>query len=534
MPWRDLMFELNRLGPELIGTPPPPPSDRVRELKERLLDAGRLREGIEAIWADPAIATDPAGSFILGCALLKDGRRPDAIYAFQRAFASNPLIWQMTDGMDAEVKVAALEALSIFTPRLAEIVGECALLGSCSAPLSPVQEDTIRVLLDSHRRRWEQGQTPRPRHADVFNELIAEAPQIELSKVKVLLVCAQFMHPGGRPSDIWDIWTGSLAAAGVAFDTFDCAEFCYPAPDLPDEQIRRRMAELETKIRRGNYDIVAFESNYRITERTMQLDFWPKLKAEKGFFLLGMTSDPSSTHINLVGDWADICDCVLAPDIVHENYWVTRHKENVIYCFHPIGEAAFSRTAERDIEYGFFGNRVSFNGRGRNLHCYAAEACGVASRAVSHDRHTEGQTYEVYADFLSRTKLLFGNGWTAVNESFWPSGRPKFVITGRSFEAIAAGVLLMDEIGDTMSDFFVPFIHYIPVRNIHQSTAFAQYFLKHDDERLRIAEGGREFYMQHYGAARFWHGMAARARRLRPPPPRKPSLLSRLMFWRRD
>ena len=55
-----------------------------------------------------------------------------------------------------------------------------------------------------------------------------------------------------------------------------------------------------------------------------------------------------------------------------------------------------------------------------------------------------------------------------------------------------------------MYDYFIPFIHFIPVSNVHQFMCYSQFFLENEDLMTSMTKSTKEFYINHYSSKKFW------------------------------
>jgi len=64
--------------------------------------------------------------------------------------------------------------------------------------------------------------------------------------------------------------------------------------------------------------------------------------------------------------------------------------------------------------------------------------------------------------------------------------------------------LVLQQSGAPVDQFFVPFIHFVPVTNIDQMISFARFFLENEAWRARIVDAARGFWDEHYSTASSW------------------------------
>ena len=102
-----------------------------------------------------------------------------------------------------------------------------------------------------------------------------------------------------------------------------------------------------------------------------------------------------------------------------------------------------------------------------------------------------------YIEVFKRTKIAFNNGWVGAGED---------TMTGRIAESILSNTLLMNEHNNNPAilNFFTPFVHYIPVSNVHQFVCYSQFFLENEELMEDITRSTKAFYIDHYSSEKFW------------------------------
>lgn len=500
--------KLNTTAPGGAGPAAPHDIGYLRALYEAE-DFDRL---IETVRTSKALLDQPEPAFLLGCALQRTGRATEAEYAFYRSLHTDPRIWQHAKANSAAEKIAALQSFSVYGPRLANILRDCAVYGHCTDTLDPDQERLIEHILMARRAAWHEGRTPPPPHVSAYDRG-KRLPERALAGLKVLLVCCPRVRLGvtqvAVESELYHHYTHSARNAGIAVDFFDATEMI-AYPDSPSGRFQETLTALERVVLAGDYDVIVFEGNFTPAEYTVTPAFWQALKDKKRFFLVSFTTDCYNAT-SPIEPWGPVSDVMTVGDISNGNYWATDLKRKMLYSPSlPFHEADFEGVPTKDIDLGFIGSRPSFVLRARNLYYYAAEACGIDTRLLIHSRLAEDSAgTRDYATFLQRLKLTFNNGFV------WYIPGEKCIITGRIAESILSRCLLLQETGSPIDDFFVPYVHYIPVANIHQFVAFSQFMLKHEEVRHRIVEDARSFHQTHYSSSLFWRELLARAREAR-------------------
>jgi hypothetical protein len=96
-------------------------------------------------------------------------------------------------------------------------------------------------------------------------------------------------------------------------------------------------------------------------------------------------------------------------------------------------------------------------------------------------------------------------------------GPGQHLVTGRVWETVAAGALLIEQDNPATAHYFVPYRHYLPWRSIEEIVHLAHFIERRPDAIARIAGDAHAWASARYGADRFWSTLLDHA--LRPLPP---------------
>ena len=170
--------------------------------------------------------------------------------------------------------------------------------------------------------------------------------------------------------------------------------------------------------------------------------------------------------------------------------------------FIPFDEHRFNRGDVRDVGLGFCGGK----GRRRDDFLSFAEQCGIPTTAHFVD-DKKYLTDSEFKDFLSRSQITFSNGYAGT-----VAGIAHSVMTGRIAESILSRSLLVYESGSQIDDYLVPYVHYIPVDNVHDLVHSCRYLLNHEEKRAEMANEAYSFLTEHYSSKKFWNCVTQRLR----------------------
>ena len=478
----------------------------LQEIRAAFLEKGKFAEAAEALQKGELFANWEA-AYLRGCVLVRLGRHEDAVHSFKLAneFGA-PLVDRLWLESDPAIRQAVLEALAVANERCARIIDKCAILGRYNRVIDPLREQMVKQILDAYHEAWGAGHTPAPRLSTVFTDISAGTSEaISVNGPRILLVCARHIHasPEYMESDFHYNYLHSAKSYGIDITVFDADEIITYnlAFERPAAIVQSKLAALRQMILEHHFDIVLFEGNFEPLGQAIKPEFWHSLKALRKFFLIMFTSDcyalPDPIRV-----WGDVADLVLIGDTDNHNYASSRIKHKLLYLpmTMPFHEVPHVRTStDEDFDVGYAGSRS----RNRELFLCAAILGGLKVHSVFHDRRANQMNSETYRQTMRLCKMTFNNGYIDYRKS---------IMTGRVFEAVIARSLLLQEDGGQIANFLVPFIHYIPVANIHQFVIFAQFFAKHEEYRLRITEAALQFHRSHYSAELFWRALVGMVR----------------------
>jgi hypothetical protein len=154
--------------------------------------------------------------------------------------------------------------------------------------------------------------------------------------------------------------------------------------------------------------------------------------------------------------------------------------------------------ADRSIDLCVIG---SLN-RGREFYAKIMEGSGFPGLYLVHDRSSaKALSVSDYRAHLCRSRMVFNNGTITANQR---------ILTGRAFETIYSGALLLEESGNDLDQLYLPWVHYLPFANVHQLTALAQYVQVREDIRQAITERALAWTRTYFAPADFWRHLRAR------------------------
>lgn len=290
-------------------------------------------------------------------------------------------------------------------------------------------------------------------------------------------------------SDLYYHYLESAKAAGHQAIPFDSSNLMYS--QFPKNiTIHDAIAELETFLSKNKPDVVLADGNFVPTNKTISAEIWLQLKTKYNFKLVVIIADSYDSQPDYYQFWDKCSDIIISFNRITSHF---RFEEKNLYC--PcIGfyQSIFQNNTKKDIDLLYIGT----NSRNRLIWIQGMSLGGIQTYAILHERKKPiAPDIQEYGELMSRAKLVFNNGW--VNDS-------DNILTGRFFESILAGAVVIQEVGSNVNEFFTPYKHYIPVSNLTQAINFANYLLANEHVRSSIANEALNFFNENYHSNLFW------------------------------
>jgi spore maturation protein CgeB len=121
---------------------------------------------------------------------------------------------------------------------------------------------------------------------------------------------------------------------------------------------------------------------------------------------------------------------------------------------------------------------------------------GIPNASLSpHDRQTGASGMEEYSKTMRRSQIV-------LNLPARHNG--KYAITGRIWQALHCGALLLEEQNALTEAYFVPYVHYVPFRSAEELTRLIGFFHKNPHYSRKIGDCAATFMEEEYSEARIW------------------------------
>ncbi|MBI4664740.1 MAG: glycosyltransferase [Verrucomicrobia bacterium] len=330
------------------------------------------------------------------------------------------------------------------------------------------------------------------------------------SETRAFMVFRQFFFADNesREHEIPAFFRESAKALGIQFDFFP-SERLHARSDRPPEEQYSAINDLVRALLAAKPHLVILDDFFALSApvpyvgREVFRNVLIAIRKQIGCKLVAFYLDPWSSESSCALEYAsEFVDIVWHQNPVLARETMKERPEKFFAAPIPYPEALFPAShGRKTINGAFLGSVVSYNYlraiwcaliRGRRIPCqlFFASHAKTASPA--------GDTIQEYAAFLSRIRVM-------VNLNARTPRRK--VVTGRVWESILSKALVLEEENEDLAHYFVPFVHYIPFRNVVELEAYLRFFEGHEAMRRRIVEEAYAWFQLCYSKERVWRGL---------------------------
>jgi hypothetical protein len=230
-----------------------------------------------------------------------------------------------------------------------------------------------------------------------------------------------------------------------------------------------------------------------------------RIRADVGCHTIGLNGDAWGPHmVDTVRSWTPVCDLVY--HIAPNSLFATGDRLGGKAWLGPVlvDGRAFFPGESRTVDLFFCGNGGIHRRPGwLKWAQQVADRHGMRADLRQHDRsrqHAPFPTNAAYAEALRRARMVL---------NLSSRGRGLKAMTGRSWQAIASGAVLLEENNAALPYYFAPFLHYIPFETMQDLDAGMKLFGTDPTLAEEIGAGAAAFHAEHYGEARCWAAILA-------------------------
>jgi hypothetical protein len=366
-------------------------------------------------------------------------------------------------------------------------------------------DESIGRYIDRRLAAWRRGETGRPR-------FLAKRPSVNLEAlkgVKILLVFARYICNDSRfmQNDMIDHFYETAIRAGLQADVFFVDECSYPglAP-TPRELALAKLDELKDRIKTSRPDIVFFDAQYIGTDVTLSSRFVEEIQEKFHVQAIGAICDAwQNVCVPMADYWLPAVRALyhFAPASPMETQ--SSHPEKLVWSGFPVNRAQFHNSPEKNVPISFsgtydFGNRAFWLSVAARA---AAEFDIQGTKLVGHDRQEEeSATIEDYAETMRQSKIVL---------NFPMRYNGEYAVTGRIWQALHCGALLLEEYTELTEAYFVPYVHYMPFRSAEELRRLIRFFHENEEYARLIGDNAAKFMEVEYSERRIWADILSKA-----------------------
>lgn len=302
------------------------------------------------------------------------------------------------------------------------------------------------------------------------------------------------------PNDLADhLGKAARAAGGTMAHYADSAITGPDRPRLSDSARAGRIGALIAHLRQTRPDVVILDCCWSPLRGDLDPAALAAVKAETGLTLLCLFRDAQEPSISLIRHWAALADGLILPDPLSPVFEPANADLAAKALVIPI-PAPFGADPPAHPRHGllFIGGLGQFH---RPILVGALMATGIDFTAIlGARRRTAAPDLAAYGALLADSRAVLN---IAVHH------QDQRLITGRVWETIAAGSVLLEQSGSATSRFFQPYRHYLPWDDMADIVHSMRVLEANDDLRRAIIASARDWSARHYAPARVWAALMA-------------------------
>lgn len=359
-------------------------------------------------------------------------------------------------------------------------------------------ENRFRELLDRKFRSWTMQREPLPRFIEHLER--TRPPLVSPSGKKVLFLLPKYILNSKRfvEADLRDHLLESAANAGAIVDFFSTDRCAYPDLHLDSSVAASELDALKSRIIAFQPDVVVLDANYVPAANSLGPAFLRELKTTLDFKVVAFIGDAWGEHwVPAADKWSEIADIIFhfAPDTPIEKKG--QHPEKLCWDAYPVNRRNFFPGKRKKYDISFIGTYVSqLRPFWLTVALQIAMSQKLKHRLLPHKRE-KGQALSMkrYAAIVRRSKMVlnFSTRW----------GTRK-MMTGRTWQALQSGAILLEEDNDFTSAYFSPFVHYVPFSTRKELECAIRFISANPDYAARMSAAAVDLCRKYYSAEAIW------------------------------
>lgn len=399
---------------------------------------------------------------------------------------------------DIELAMAAFSDFLRLTHQAALIDSEVSPYLLANSHDYTLFEKDFRSLLDKKFNDWEVSKFPLPRFLKSMEK--SRTKLVSPQGKKILFLIPQYIMNSKRfiEADFKDHLLNTAVNTGAEVDFFPTDRCSYPGVSFDAALSKTELDLLSMRIASFQPDVVLIDGNYIPSPESLNPAWMDPLKVKHRFKVIVFIGDAWGSHwIPAADSWSEIADIVyhFAPETPIEKEG--KFPEKLYWDGYPVNERNFFPDSEKNLDISFVGTYISaLRAFWLTVALKIANDYKLMHRLLPHKREAGvALTMEAYATVLRQSKMVL-NFSTRIG--------PIKMMTGRTWQAMNAGVVLLDENNPFTSAYFVPFVHFIPFSTRDELAHVVRFFAGNPEYARRIGEASNAFCQEHYSSVAIW------------------------------
>jgi hypothetical protein len=315
--------------------------------------------------------------------------------------------------------------------------------------------------------------------------------------------------PGALSNDIAEHFARSAEVAGVSINVHSDSALTDPSHFVgTDQQVSERLGAFVAALDRDRPDILIVDCCWWPILRGLTPAIAAELKARFGFRLVCALRDSHAETMPVINAWLPACDTMVVFDPLSPAYSPAEgtRSAKVIALPVPSQHAPFlDDHPAPDLGITFVGS-VVWRARYLLLSVLMTEGIGLTAVFGPH-RAVQTPDTRAYARLLARSRAVLNVSRHSLKVH---------LVTGRVWETIATGTLLIEQTNPATAQFFTPYRHYLPWTDVDDIVHIARFIERRPDLAQKIAAEAQAWAARHYSCERVWSGLLAHATRPLP------------------
>lgn len=249
-------------------------------------------------------------------------------------------------------------------------------------------------------------------------------------------------------------------------------------------------------------DVIFSDINFQGNESGVNPQFFEYIRQTFSLKVIGMIGDAWGDHgTNLMQYWSPSVDLLLYAAPPEDKHHVLVSKlPNIFLIPLAVNPNSYYNEIPKEIDVYFSGS-LSWGLRPFWLPFLRNTVRNHALKAVINSHNREASiafNHDTYEKYTRTSKVIVNFSSRNYNSN------PVKALTGRAWQAIASGALLLEEDNEPIKHYFTPYVHYVPFKTVPDLEFLINFFVKNAEYRDLISQAGFRYCNEHYNSSKTW------------------------------